>query len=121
MRPCDGRCMLGVHGFLVEGGVMRRGSKFFAAAAVLVLVFVGIVVAAALASSSGVQAFPGKNGRIVFNDRTGSLVLVNADGTGLVRLANTRAADDVIGAAFSPNGKLIAYSKAGAAVIRMCS
>jgi len=33
-------------------------------------------------------AFPAKlNGRIVFNDQNGSLVLVNADGTGIVRVA----------------------------------
>ena len=50
------------------------------------------------------------NGRIVFNDQKGFLVLVNADGTGLVRLAGTRANDDVIGAAFSPDGKQIAFN-----------
>src|SRR6478752_10892259 len=58
-------------------------------------------------------AFPGKNGRIVFNDQTGSLVLVNPDGTGLVRLANTGTPDQFIGASFSPDGSRIAYSKVG--------
>ena len=38
-------------------------------------------------------------------------MLANADGTGVVRLANTSATDTVIGASWSPNGKLIAYSK----------
>ena len=57
------------------------------------------------------RAFPGQNGRIVFNDQTGSLVLVNPNGTGLVRLANTGTADQYIGASFSPDGRRIAYSK----------
>jgi hypothetical protein len=55
-----------------------------------------VVVATALLTVSGAAAlgshaaFPAKlNGRIVFNDQNGSLVLVNADGTGLVRLAYT--------------------------------
>src|SRR5262249_46065677 len=71
-----------------------------------------LAVAAALAVGAGASthAFPGKNGRIVFNDRTGSLVLVNADGTGLVRLARTYTTDTYIGAAWSPDGKQIAYS-----------
>src|SRR5262249_6151934 len=45
---------------------------------------------------------------------SGALVLVNPDGTGIVRLARTNAADTIIGAAWSPDGKLIAYSKFGA-------
>ena len=64
-------------------------------------------------STAGRMAFPGKNGRIVFNDRQGYLVLVNPDGTGLVRLARTNAADYAIGASFSPDGRWIAYSKQG--------
>jgi Tol biopolymer transport system component len=78
---------------------------------------VSAVATAALVSSSVAAharstAFPGKNGRIVFNDQQGYLALVNADGTGLVRLANTAANDQIIGAAWSPDGQRIAYSSA---------
>ncbi len=59
------------------------------------------------------MAFPGVNGRIVFNDQNGALNLVNPDGTGVVPLAATNASDVFIGAAWSPDGTLIAYSKAG--------
>jgi Tol biopolymer transport system component len=74
-----------------------------------------LAVAALVASGAGAtrSAFPGKNGRIVFNDQSGSLVLVNADGTGVVRLANTGTADEYIGASFSADGQQIAYSKVG--------
>jgi Tol biopolymer transport system component len=92
---------------------MRARRHHFFLLIVPMLLLVGVVVAAAVAGPSAQRAFPGKNGRIVFNDKTGYLVLVNADGTGLVRLAGTRATDQVIGAAFSPDGKWIAYSKAG--------
>jgi len=67
-------------------------------AAVLALVLVGTAVLAVEAGASR-SAFPGKNGRIVFNDQTGSLVLVNPDGTGLVRLARTGTPDQYIGGA----------------------
>jgi Ca2+-binding RTX toxin-like protein len=69
-----------------------------------------LVASAAETNRSG---FPGRNGRIVFNDQSGSLVLANPDGTGLVRLANTGTADQYIGASFSPDGRRIAYSKVG--------
>ena len=92
---------------------MRSSRGRFFVAVVPTLAVAGVVAVAALAGSSAQQGFPGKNGRIVFNDQNGSLVLANADGTGLVRLANTRAADQLIGASFSPSGKLIAYSKGG--------
>jgi len=69
--------------------------------------------AAASASQSGQASFPGRNGRIVFNDQYGRLVLVNPDGQGLVRIAHTEAADTYVGASFSPDGTLIAYSRAG--------
>ncbi len=49
----------------------------------------------------------------VFNDQTDNLVLVNGDGTGLVRLVHTRAGDQYIGASFSPDGTRIAYSGVG--------
>ena len=40
------------------------------------------------------RAFPAPlNGRIVFNDQRNALVLANADGTGVVRLASTHATD----------------------------
>src|SRR5262245_19811679 len=77
----------------------------------------GLIVLAAIAlvggSRAATAAFPGKNGRIVFNDEHGYLVLVNKDGSGVVRLARTQAADWVVGASFSPDGKWIAYSKEG--------
>ena len=75
---------------------------------VAVAVAVAAVAAGAHASTRG---FPGKDGRIVFNDQQGYLVLVNPDGTGLVRLAQTRTADQLIGASFSPDGARIAYSR----------
>ena len=69
----------------------------------------------ALASHASSAAFPApQNGRIVFNDQRNALVLANADGSGVVRLASTNATDVVVGASWSPNGKLIAYSKYGA-------
>src|SRR5262249_55541269 len=80
-----------------------------------------LVAAAALAALAGSTAlgshaargaFPAKlNGRIVFNDQNGSLDLVNPDGSGLVRLAYTNADDTTIGASWSPDGKLIGFSK----------
>ena len=78
------------------------------------ILFAAFVLAAALLLSVGAgasrTAFPGKNGRIVFNDRSGNLELVNADGTGVVRLARTYTNDTYVGAAWSPDGKQIAYS-----------
>lgn len=72
----------------------------------------GLLAAVAAGSSqSSTTGFRGKNGRIVFNDRQGRLVLVNPDGTGVVPIARTNAADWVIGASFSPDGRLIAYSR----------
>ena len=41
-----------------------------------------VAAAGATASQSGSGAFPGKNGRIVFNDLSGTLILVNPDGSG---------------------------------------
>ena len=80
----------------------------------VVLVLLGAVclLAAVLTLEAGAArtGFPGKNGRIVFNDQSGNLVLVNPDGTGLVRLARTFTNDTYIGAAFSPDGTKIAYS-----------
>ena len=54
--------------------------------------------------------FPGLNGRIVFNDQGGSLMLVNPNGSGVVRVARTYASDYTIGASFSRDGTQIAYS-----------
>src|SRR6266849_6334489 len=72
-----------------------------------------ILGASAVGSQAAPRAFPGVNGRIVFNDQNGALNLVNPDGTGVVRLAGTNASDTTIGASWSPDGKLIAYSKQG--------
>src|SRR6476646_7505702 len=75
--------------------------------------FAAVVALASTGSTGNAtrNAFPGQNGRIVFNDQNGALNLVNADGTGLVKLANTNVQDTFIGAAWSPDGTLIAYSK----------
>jgi hypothetical protein len=86
----------------------------------LVLVVALVATAGATASQSGVGAFPGKNGRIVFNDQSGNLILVNPDGSGVVRLARTQASDYAIGASFSRDGTQIAYS-AAAGPTRTCS
>jgi hypothetical protein len=48
---------------------------------------------AALGADAGRSAFPGKNGRIIFNDQGGRLMIVNADGSGVVRIAQTGASD----------------------------
>ena len=73
-----------------------------------------MVAVAALAGSSAQQGFPGKNGRIVFNDQSGSLVLANADGTGLGAVGQYPGGRSVDRGIISPSGKLIAYSKGGA-------
>src|SRR6478672_3690448 len=78
----------------------------------IAVVIAAVALAAAAAGAhASTQAFPGKDGRIVFNDNQGYLVLVNPDGTGLVRLAQTRTADQLIGASFNPSGTRIAYSR----------
>ena len=83
---------------------MRSSRGRFFVAVVPTLAVAGVVAVAALAGSSAQQGFPGKNGRIVFNDQNGSLVLVNADGTGAGAAGRTRAADQLIGASWSPTG-----------------
>jgi len=88
---------------------MTRGQRQLGVLAILT----AAVLAAAVTAGATRTAFPGKNGRIVFNDKTGALVLVNPDGTGLVRLARTQVADELIGASWSPDGKQIAYSRYG--------
>lgn len=80
--------------------------------ALLAAVLAVALGAAGTARSEPHGAFPGTNGRIVFNNAGGELVLVNADGTGLVRIAYTGTADNYIGASFSPDGSQIAYSRA---------
>ena len=87
---------------------MRFGQIERALLATLVIALVG--AAAATASQSSSAAFPGLNGRIVFNDQSGSLMLVNPDGSGVVRIARTYASDYTIGASFSRDGTQIAYS-----------
>src|SRR6478752_5356341 len=89
---------------------MRRG---WTRSSFLFVLVVAVGAMGAGVTRSATTAYPGHNGRIVFNDQRGRLVLVNPDGTGLVQLARTEAADQVIGAAFSPDGKTIAYSKNG--------
>ena len=58
-------------------------------------------------------AFPGQNGRIVFNDQNGALVLVNANGTGLVQLATHRHGRRVHRRVVLARRQAIAYSKVG--------
>ena len=71
----------------------------------------GVLAAVVAATSeSAPNAFGGVNGRIVFNDQRGRLVLVNPDGSGLVQLVRTNAPDWVVGASFSPDGSRVAYS-----------
>jgi len=77
------------------------------------LIVAAVVVAAcAIAAAAGAKqtAFPGKNGRIVFNDQNGFIDVVNANGTGVVRLAFTGDNNNYIGASWSPDGQLIAFS-----------
>src|SRR5207253_9556712 len=81
--------------------------------AVVTAVALCVLAWAAVGSHAARTAFPGLNGRIVFNDQNGALNLVNPDGTGVVPLAGTGASDISIGASWSPDGKLIAYSKQG--------
>ena len=89
--------------------MIHRNARLITLGALIVIATAAVAVSANATRS----AFPGKNGRIVFNERTGTLVLANPDGTGLVRLANTRANDQYIGAAFSPDGTRISYSGIG--------
>src|SRR5919201_3059561 len=87
---------------------MNRVTALLGASAALAVA----AAATAIGSHAGRATFPGRvDGRIVFNDENNNLVLVNPDGSGLVRLADTAASDTTIGAAWSPDGKLIAYSK----------
>src|SRR5262245_23901757 len=86
--------------------VLARG-----ALATLLLTLLAAV--GAVSSQSAPSSFGGRNGRIVFNDQQGRLVLVNPDGTGVVPLARTNTADFLVGASFSPDGQLIAYSAQG--------
>src|SRR5262245_37402734 len=89
---------------------MKHVLAVLAAAAALAT----LAASATLDSHAARSAFPAKlNGRIVFNDQNGSLVLVNPDGSGVVRLAYTNSEDTTLGASWSPDGKLIAFSKAG--------
>ena len=87
-----------------ETKAVMRSSCFIG----LVVVLAGITAGAAPATSTTRTAMPGKNGRIVFVDgvESGNLVLVNADGTGRVRLTFGPDGEP----AFSPNGKLIAFT-----------
>src|SRR5690348_11163358 len=78
---------------------------------VLCVVAAATAVAVTAPVHASRSAFPGENGRIVFNDRYGGLDLVNPDGTGVVRVASTNVSDTFVGAAWSPDGKQIAYSK----------
>ena len=87
---------------------MHFGKVERAVAASLLVALLG--AAAATASQSSRAAFPGLNGRIVFNDQSGSLMLVNPNGSGVVRVAQTHASDYTIGASFSRDGAQIAYS-----------
>ena len=66
---------------------MRFGQIERVALVLLVLALGG--AAAATASQSSRAAFPGLNGRIVFNDQSGSIMLVNPNGSGVVRVART--------------------------------
>jgi len=73
----------------------------------------GAAVIAVVSAGARSTAFPGKNGRIVFNDQSGRLMIVNADGSGVVRIAQTGTSDQTIGASFSPDGQFVAYSRSG--------
>jgi Tol biopolymer transport system component len=84
---------------------MKYARHLFVAA---VLVAACILAAVADAHQA---AFPGKNGRILFNDQNGYIDLMNANGTGIVRIAYVGANDTYIGAAWSPDGKQIAFTR----------
>ena len=77
-------------------------------------VFCGLAAFASTGSHAARTAFPGLNGRIVFNDQNGALNLVNPDGTGLSPARERTRPGRLIGASWSPDGKQIAYSKQGA-------
>src|SRR6188768_2814378 len=86
---------------------MHFGQIERALLAALVVALAG--AAAATASQSSRAAFPGLNGRIVFNDRY-AIMLVNPNGSGVVRVARTSSADVIVGTSFSRDGQRIAYS-----------
>ena len=87
-----------------ESKALLRSSCFIG----LVVVLAGITAGTAPATSTTRNAMPGRNGRIVFVNgyEYGNLVLANADGSGVVRLTTGPDGEP----AFSPNGKLIAFS-----------
>src|SRR5262245_41388214 len=94
-----------------EGGAVSK----IARTRVGLMVSAGLVLAAvtaslALSAGASRSALPGRNGRIVF-DGGNVLYLVNPDGSGLVGVALTITDEPTVGAAFSADGRLIAYSR----------
>ena len=79
------------------------------------LVLSGVALLATVTDRPALAAFPGENGRIAFDsNRDGDFEIfrMNADGSRERRLTNNDDTD--YGAAFSPNGKRIAfYSQKG--------
>jgi dipeptidyl aminopeptidase/acylaminoacyl peptidase len=80
-----------------------------ARALVLLVLVVGVVGGSATASTSSSTAFPGANGLIAFNSE-GAVYVVNPDGTGLRRLAQTNSSDYTTGVSWSADGRLLAFS-----------
>ena len=76
-----------------------------------IVAVLGVLAAVLAATSESAPRTSGHvNGRIVFNDQRGRLVLVNPDGSGLVQLVRTNAPDWIVGTSFSPDGTRVAYS-----------
>jgi Tol biopolymer transport system component len=61
------------------------------------------------AAISRSTAFPGANGLIAFNSE-GAVFVVNPDGTGLRRLAQTNSSDYTTGVSWSADGRRLAFS-----------
>jgi Tol biopolymer transport system component len=80
-----------------------------ARALVLLVLAVGVAGGSASASPSRSTAFPGANGLIAFNSE-GAIFVVNPDGSGLRRLAQTNSSDYTTGVSWSADGRQLAFS-----------
>ena len=88
---------------VVQGGAIMRY--------LLILLLGLVVVGVGLSSGPTEAAFPGGNGKIAFHttrDTLTEIYTINSDGSGLTRLTNNAADDQV--PAWSPDGSQIAFA-----------
>jgi Tol biopolymer transport system component len=92
-----------------EGRGMARGRTLYLPALLVLVAAVLVACAVALLTveQKAEAAFPGKNGRIAYND-LGVIYTIKPDGSGKSKVVNTSVAGDPID--YSPDGKRIAYT-----------